>query len=180
MTTLPAISTVPSLDAERRAQILDTLFERCAQLHTLSVSLLREREFASYDQLIAGVGAQLTELYNSPLESDTKWLEAILVAHPRLGENKVESEQSRREQAQLNQGGAGGTEEADRLAELNRAYERKFPGLRYLVFVNGRSRPTIMEDMQRRIDRNDLAQEKVDGIKAMCDIASDRAKKLGG
>lgn len=131
MTTLPAISTVPSLDAEGRAQILDTLFEPCAQLHTLSVSLLREREFASYDELIAAVGAQLTELYDSRLESDTKWLDAILVAHPRLGEKKVDSEQSRREQAQLNQGG-GGSQEADRLAELNRAYELKFPGLRYV------------------------------------------------
>jgi len=130
MTTLPAISSVPSLDAERRAQILDTLFEPCAQLHTLSVSVLRERSFQSYDELIAAVGAQLTELYNSRLESDSKWLDAILRAHPRLGEKKVDSEQSRREQAQLNQGGAA--EDADRLAELNRAYELKFPGLRYV------------------------------------------------
>jgi len=35
-----------------------------------------------------------------------------------------------------------------------------------------------MEDMQRRIGRGDLGQEKLDAIKAMCDIASDRAKKL--
>lgn len=32
------------------------------------------------------------------------------------------------------------------------------------VFVNGRSRPVIMEDMQRRIDRGDLAQERKDAI----------------
>jgi hypothetical protein len=32
------------------------------------------------------------------------------------------------------------------------------------VFVNGRSRPVIMEDMQRRIDRGDLKQEKTDAI----------------
>lgn len=130
MATLPSISAVTSLGAEPRAQILDTLFEPCPQLHTLSVSLLREREFSSYDELIAAVGQQLTGLYESRLESDTKWLDAILVAHPRLGEKKVDSEQSRREQAQLNQGGGAG--EAERLAELNRAYEQKFPGLRYV------------------------------------------------
>lgn len=33
------------------------------------------------------------------------------------------------------------------------------------VFVNGRSRPVIMEDMQKRIDRADIQQEKKDAIK---------------
>jgi len=117
----------------------------------------------------------LQELQRSNLESDHKWLEAILSAHPRLGEKKVESEQSRKEQAQLNQ---GGSEEAGKLAEFNRKYEERFPGLRYVVFVNGRSRPVIMEDMQTRIDRGDIELEKQEAIQAMCDIAKDRAKKL--
>lgn len=47
------------------------------------------------------------------------------------------------------------------------------------VFVNGRSRPVIMEDMQKRISTSTLKQEKLDAIQAMCDIANDRAKKLG-
>ncbi|KAK5060050.1 hypothetical protein LTR84_009934 [Exophiala bonariae] len=135
MTTLPAISDVPSLSTEGRAQILDTLFEPCAQLHTLSVSVLHERSFDSYDALIAAVGEQLTGLYESRLESDTRWLDSILVAHPRLGDKKVDSEQSRREQAQLNQGADGAGADvaaAERLASLNRAYEEKFPGLRYV------------------------------------------------
>ncbi|KIX08269.1 uncharacterized protein Z518_02925 [Rhinocladiella mackenziei CBS 650.93] len=177
MASLPSISTLSSLDAEDRAKALDTLFEPCLQLHTLSVSLLREKKFSTYEDLINAVGKQLTELYESNLESDSKRLDAILSAHPRLGEKKVDSEQSRKEQAQLNQGGA---EEAEKLAEMNRKYEAAFPGLRYVVFVNGRSRSVIMEDMQRRIDRADLSQEKQDAVKAMCDIAFDRAKKLGG
>ncbi|OAG44958.1 hypothetical protein AYO21_00920 [Fonsecaea monophora] len=204
MTSLPPTSTLPTLDAEQRAQILDTLFEPCQQLHTLSVSLLREQSFPTYDSLIDAVGQQLLGLFRSNLESDQKWLEAILAAHPRLGEKKVDSEQSRKEQAQLNQ---GGTEEAEKLAAMNRKYEDKFPGLRYVVFVNGRSRPVIMEDMQQRIDRGDIQLEKQEAIKvgstalvnpcslsqvtqtnaffcsrqkAMCDIAKDRAKKLGG
>lgn len=35
----------------------------------------------------------------------------------------------------------------------------------YSVFVNGRSRPVIMEDMQKRIDHGDIQQEKQDAIK---------------
>jgi len=176
MVSLPPISILASLDVEERAKVLDLLFEPCTQLHTLSVSSLHEQSFSSYDDLIDNVGAQLKALQQSNLESDQRWLEAILSAHPRLGEKKVDSEQSRKEQAQLNQ---GGSEEADQLAEMNRKYEEKFPGLRYVVFVNGRSRPVIMEDMQKRIDRGDLQLEKQEAIQAMCDIAKDRAKKLG-
>lgn len=206
MSTLPPIATLPSLSTSSRAQILDSLFEPCPQLHTLSVSLLQETNFASYPALISGVGSQLTALFESPSTSDTAWLDAILSAHPRLGEKRVEnlSEASRAEQAKL-QGGA--VEEGEKLKALNEEYERTFPGLRYVyaphlhsvpyfppshppplqllmpithsVFVNGRSRPVIMEDMQRRITTSHLQQEKLDAIRAMCDIANDRAKKLG-
>lgn len=46
------------------------------------------------------------------------------------------------------------------------------------VFVNGRSRPVVFEDMRKRIARGDINEERREAIKAMCDIASDRAKKL--
>lgn len=118
--------------------MLDTLFEPCQQLHTLSVSLLRERSFGSYNELIDAVGEQLMTLYASSLESDVKWLDAILVAHPRLGEKKVDSEQSRREQAQLNQ---GGTEEAQKLTAMNQKYEETFPGLRYVYVLTNLHSP---------------------------------------
>ncbi|KAG9782573.1 hypothetical protein KCU88_g3217, partial [Aureobasidium melanogenum] len=129
MASLPPISSLPSLDTEERARVLDTLFEPCRQLHTLSVSLLREKTFSAYDELINAVGNQLRGLFESDLESDAKWLDSILSAHPRLGEKKVDSEQSRKEQAQLNQGDPN---EAEKLAELNRKYEETFPGLRYV------------------------------------------------
>lgn len=66
------------------------------------------------------------------------------------------------------------------------------------VFVNGRPRPVIMEDMRKRIARGDVNAERRDAIKvratwrisliavlirraqAMCDIAADRARKLLG
>ncbi|KAI5840212.1 hypothetical protein DFP73DRAFT_482983, partial [Morchella snyderi] len=46
------------------------------------------------------------------------------------------------------------------------------------VFVNGRSRAVIMEDMERRIARGDIETEKTEAINAMCDIARDRVDKL--
>jgi len=36
----------------------------------------------------------------------------------------------------------------------------------------------VMENMRERIARGDMKQERVDAIKAMCDIAADRASKL--
>lgn len=194
---LPAISDIPSLGPEERAASLDALFEPCVALHTLSLEQLGSQTFESYDDLIAAVGKQLYELSKSALATDIEWLDKILAAHPRLGQKKVESAQSQAEQAQLNTGGA---EEAQKLAALNLEYEEKFPGLRYVVFVNGRSRPAIMENMRLRIDRSDIAAERIEAIKvtpslmlcyiwsqsvlmftspkAMCDIAADRARKL--
>ncbi|KAI9872148.1 MAG: hypothetical protein M1830_002021 [Pleopsidium flavum] len=171
---LPTVHTIPTLSTIERAKLLDTLFEPCVPLHTLSVSLLHEKSFSSYDDLIASVGVQLTELAESSSTSDTTWLLAILSAHPRLGDKKVDSAQSVEEQAQLN---TGGTEEVEDLNATNMQYEEAF-GFRYVVFVDGRGREEIIEDMQSRIKRRDIQLEKAAAIKAICDIAADRARKL--
>lgn len=126
---LPPIAGVPALSTTERAAILDALFEPCTALHTLSLELLHTETFPSYNDLIASVGVQLTDLSESPSTSDTEWLERILGAHPRLGAKKVDSAQSQAEQAQLN---TGGEEEATKLRELNEEYETTFPGLRYV------------------------------------------------
>src|SRR2546421_12223894 len=98
----PLIESIPPLSTVERATILDHLFEPSIPLHTLSVGLLHEKTFESYNDLIASVGLQLTELAGSPSPSDQDWLDKILGAHPRLGEKKVDSAKSRAEQAQLN------------------------------------------------------------------------------
>ena len=173
---LPPVAGLPQTDAPTRAQVLDLLFEPSTQLHTLSVTPISEQTFSSYAELVDFVGGQFKTLLESNLESDQKWLDIILGAHPRLGEKKVESAMSRQEQAAMKSAesatgsSTSGTGQADpeeiaqRLSQLNQAYEATFPGLRYVTFVNGRPRPVIMEDMQRRIDRKDLRQEKVDAI----------------
>ena len=158
---LPPISTIQSLSTEHRAAILDLLFEPSTQLHTLSAPLLQQEQYQSYDELIAAIGVQLTDLSVTPSSSDTIWLQDILGSHPRLGAKKVESAQSQAEQAQLQ----GGANEAEQLHALNEEYERAFPGLRYVVFVNGRSRPVIMEEMRKRIAEGNIKDEQEAAIR---------------
>ncbi|KAL8705698.1 MAG: hypothetical protein Q9201_001218 [Fulgogasparrea decipioides] len=129
---LPAITTIPRLCTEERAAILDRLFEPCVPLHTLSVSLLHDETFESYDDLISSIGVQLTELAESSSKSDCEWLHSILAAHPRLGESNIKSSQSRSEQAQLSMDEDTSDES---LPQLNALYEQTFPGLRYMCAV---------------------------------------------
>lgn len=126
---LPPITALSALPTIELATILDHLFEPSVPLHTLSVDLLRDQPFSSYDDLVAGIGMQLTHLAESTSTSDSEWLDSILAAHPRLGEKKIDSTQSKAEQAQLALGAGAGQ---DKLSELNALYERTFPGLRYV------------------------------------------------
>lgn len=151
---------------------------------------MRTMSFDSYDELISTVRDVLLAVagalsdpstydHNTAIE-DSKAKEPllrILSAHPRLGEKKVDSALSRAEQANLRSGGDS-EEVLAQLAALNKEYEDTFPGLRYVVFVNGRGREEVMEDMRRRIARGDFAAEEKEGIEAMCAIAKDRARKL--
>jgi 2-oxo-4-hydroxy-4-carboxy--5-ureidoimidazoline (OHCU) decarboxylase len=189
---LPAITSLPTLSDTALTSVLDLLFEPTADLHAMALPTMRTMSFDSYDDLISTLRDQLLKVQKH-LEEDSSSgsqestgaadaqavLHRILGSHPRLGEKKVDSAMSRAEQANLKAGGGEEAEkEAQMLAALNHEYESKFPGLRYVVFVNGRGRPEIMRDMRRRIDRGDLLEEEREGIRAMCDIAADRAKKL--
>lgn len=184
---LPAITSLPTLPDATLTSTLDLLFEPSSDLHALALPTLRRISFDSYDHLIDTLRTQLLDiaasLNNSPSSSpfssdeDRRPLHNILGSHPRLGEPKKEtlSEQSKKEQAKLQE---GKEEEREMLRGLNEEYERRFPGLRYVVFVNGRGRKEVMENMRRRIERGDKSAEEREGIEAMCDIAKDRARKL--
>ncbi|KAF1355837.1 hypothetical protein EJ07DRAFT_181828 [Lizonia empirigonia] len=175
MTSLLPVSTLPHASDSELTTVLDLLFEPSPPLNTLTVPVLRSTTFPSYATLIAAVHAQLHALARSPRPEDIHTLSEILCSHPRLGETKVDSAQSRQEQAQLQRGAA---DDKEKLAALNNEYEAKFPGLRYVVFVNARPRPAVMANMRARIDRGDVAAERQEAIQAMCDIALDRARKL--
>ncbi|KAK0609766.1 Oxo-4-hydroxy-4-carboxy-5-ureidoimidazoline decarboxylase [Bombardia bombarda] len=182
---LPAIAGLPTLPDAALISTLDLLFEPAAELHALALPTLRRTiSFSSYPDLIATIRDMLLAIVDGIVtpddddEDETRTaLHGILGSHPRLGEKKKEtlSAQSKGEQAHL----VGDSEEvAERLKELNKEYEDRFPGLRYVVFVNGRGRAEIMEDMRRRIDRGNVKMEEREGVEAMCAIANDRAAKL--
>jgi 2-oxo-4-hydroxy-4-carboxy--5-ureidoimidazoline (OHCU) decarboxylase len=139
---------------------------------------MRTISFASYDELITtirdvllAVAATVSAVSStSPSSSSLASSEdarapllRILSAHPRLGEKKVESAQSRAEQANLRKGGDS-EEVLEELKRLNGEYEERFPGLRYVVFVNGRGRGEVMDDMRRRIERGDYVAEEREAI----------------
>ena len=164
---LPPVRALAILPDADITVALDLLFEPSVVLHDLALPTIRAAPFDSYPALINALRGQLLSVAASADDSGPdarKPLYDILGSHPRLGEPKKEalSAQSAAEQKQL-QGGGGG-DEARRLAALNKEYEERFPGLRYVVFVNGRSRDVIMEDMRRRIDRGDMRAEEHEAI----------------
>ncbi|KAM5448396.1 hypothetical protein MaudCBS49596_005486 [Microsporum audouinii] len=173
--------TIAGSSSEKQTAVLDILFEPSEALHDLAVPLL-QTPFNSYSELIDCVGAKLHQLAERAAsdDSDKQVLYDILGSHPRLGASKAThlSDFSKLEQANLSTPGEGG-EEAQQLKKLNEEYEKTFPGLRYVVFVCGRGRDVIMEDMRHRIDAGDISREINTTITAMCDIAKDRARKSG-
>ncbi|KAM5467454.1 hypothetical protein MauCBS54593_005424 [Microsporum audouinii] len=173
--------TIAGSSSEKQTAVLDVLFEPSDALHDLAVPLL-QTPFNSYSELIDCVGAKLHQLAERAAsdDSDKQVLYDILGSHPRLGASKAThlSDFSKLEQANLSTPGEGG-EEAQQLEKLNEEYEKTFPGLRYVVFVCGRGKDVIMEDMRHRIDAGDVSREINTTITAMCDIAKDRARKSG-
>lgn len=164
-TNLPNISDLRNLSDARKSAVLDLLFEPSPEIHHTLIPVTRSHEFTSYNELIEACRETFLALASrSTTTNPDQHLLSILGSHPRLGAKKVESAQSAAEQARL-----GGESEA--LARLNREYEERFPGLRYVVFVNGRGRPEIMEDMQARMARGDFDKE-VDAALQVCSCNS--------
>lgn len=167
---LPAISALPTLDRSEKSKALGLLFEPCPTLVDL-VLPLTNTEYKSWIELIERVREELHGLK----PSDPR-VSGIIAAHPRLGAKKVDSAQSQAEQKSL---GSQSESEAKLLLEANNKYEETFPGLRYVVFVAGRPRSEILENMYSRISEGNFDLEVTRAFDAMCDIAIDRQAKAG-
>ncbi|KAI6784706.1 OHCU decarboxylase [Emericellopsis cladophorae] len=174
---LPPIKGFHTCSDLEQTDVLDTLFEPSPVIHEKLLSVIRTAQYSSWDDLIDACQIRLLSLAASTSTSspDAELLN-VLGSHPRLGEKKIESAHSASEQANIQKNQSVAEEEE--LAALNKQYEKTFPGLRYVVFVNGRGRPEIMEDMKSRIARGDYTKEVDAALQAMCDIAKDRASKL--
>ena len=162
MASLPRITVLHKHLDPTQSRVLDHLFEPSPAIHEILLPVLRTAEFSSYPELIDACHIRLLSLAAaSDTNNPDPTLLSILGSHPRLGAKKVESAQSAAEQANLQGEGEG---EGEELARLNQEYEEKFPGLRYVVFVNGRGRPGIMENMRTRIARGDFTKEVADAL----------------
>lgn len=155
---LPPILDFHTCSDLTQTDVLDILFEPSPAIHATLLPVIRTAEYASWSDLIDACQIRLLSLATStPTSSPDPTLLSVLGSHPRLGEKKIESAHSAAEQANIQKDTSGSQEEE--LARLSRQYEETFPGLRYVVFVNGRGRPEIMNDMRARIVRADYTKE---------------------
>ncbi|PVG03112.1 hypothetical protein CPB86DRAFT_695443 [Serendipita vermifera] len=79
---------------------------------------------------------------------------AFIHGHPRIGEQSNLSALSAAEQAKY----ATPPEVLERLRVLNMEYERRFPGLRYITFVAGRTRAQIVQEMEELMELKENRQ----------------------
>ncbi|KAI5307626.1 hypothetical protein KEM55_007803 [Ascosphaera atra] len=199
MSQLPPVDTLPALTRAEQCATLDLLFEPSEALHNLVLPMVAQKNYPSYPALIADVGNRIALLLR---DKEYGRLNEILGSHPRLGEKKANvSELSRREQESLRAAEACGSGDAaledpqgydqqrcqrlqhevaieNELQRWNAMYEARFPGLKFVCFVNGRPREAVIQELQQRYYRNDLQCERSEVISALCLIALDRAKKL--
>ncbi|WVQ86043.1 hypothetical protein IAT38_008211 [Cryptococcus sp. DSM 104549] len=141
-TTVPPIESCA--DAQTLTTLLALLFEPSPPLHSLLVPSVLLRLTARSE-----VPASYNEIIDicQEVASDWTWDEKaeFLSGHPMIGEVKGLSALSGKEQ-----GGARPTPKPvlDRLAHLNQVYCKIYPGLRYITFVNGRSRAEIIPELE--------------------------------
>ncbi|KZV64659.1 hypothetical protein PENSPDRAFT_745312 [Peniophora sp. CONT] len=143
--SLPSLATSSNASPSGPlASALATLFEASPVLYSdLVLALLQSPSNDIYTSYGTLVDAAITVIKQWPREKQA----AFVGAHPRIGEVSGLSALSAAEQASKQTP----PEVLERLAKLNGLYEVKYEGLRYITFVNGRSRKEIMEEMEGRL-----------------------------
>ncbi|KNZ72647.1 putative allantoinase 1 [Termitomyces sp. J132] len=150
--TLPALSEIchnVSGPDSPLAQLLSILFEQSTVLiSTLEPQLTKllpeATTLSSYSELI-DKALGLIARWELSLQS------RFISGHPRIGETKNLSNLSAKEQGGRPDVNPTPPEVLARLSHLNACYEARYPGLRYITFVNGRSRLAIAEEMEDKL-----------------------------
>jgi len=157
----PGPSLVPTLSAT-----LSLLFESSPILLTKLVpelaTLVTNPSFTaprSYPDLIE---ASLQQIQTWSLHDRALFISS----HPRIGERGKLSAMSQAEQVTK----VTSQEVLERLEVLNALYEQTFPGLRYITFVNGRSREDIIPEIENILELpTDPSQSSTITIRKMGD-----------
>lgn len=185
---LPKFEEFKGLPYDEQAKVLTTLFEHSDSLlwFTLSNRDFMTGSWKNYSEFVEAIRDRMMKLCKDTEREGISsrgvdHLANIVAAHPRLGESKAKlSIHSLAEQTNLSGSEKDTADIVNRLEELNTAYEAKYEGLRFVVFVNGRSRPEIIKLMESRIcSNNSWFKECEIATNEMCDIAHDRVNKYG-
>ena len=155
MTSLPPLSD--ALASSRApdsplATVLSILFEPSPVLLTKLVP-----EVASHSSLPTTYASLIDLAVNTIASWDAHSQATFISGHPRIGELTNLSHLSQQEQAAK----ATPADVLDRLAFLNVVYEQRYPGLRYITFVNGRSRAEIRDEMERMLRMSGQEEERI-------------------
>jgi 2-oxo-4-hydroxy-4-carboxy--5-ureidoimidazoline (OHCU) decarboxylase len=144
---IPPLSEIQQGSSDALSVALEVLFEHSPILITtlqpqLSDILKKSSlPLESYTQLINYAIAQI-------MTWDLSAQSQFISGHPRIGENKNLSNLSAKEQQQAI---PTSPDVLARLGRLNVCYEIRYPGLRYITFVNGRARLEIAEEMENML-----------------------------
>ncbi|WVO17435.1 hypothetical protein L204_105127 [Cryptococcus depauperatus] len=137
----PPLSSIN--DTNSLTLLLSLLFEPSPPLHSLLVPSVVSRLSNS----------SLPQTYSDVVDLCAKVAEAwtweqkgqFINGHPMIGEVKGLSKLSGKEQGN---GGPTPEKTLDRLAHLNQVYCKVYPGLRYITFVNGRTKAQIIPEFE--------------------------------
>ncbi|OBZ74258.1 hypothetical protein A0H81_06037 [Grifola frondosa] len=147
MSALPRLHDVLSSSSDENsplARALGILFEPSPTLFSDLVPALAAHISSAPPNSIS----TYMSLIDLSLTIISKWdddLRAHFIAgHPRIGEVNGLSQLSTKEQAAL----ATSPDVLARLTHLNACYEHRYPGLRFITFVNGRTRAAIKDEME--------------------------------
>lgn len=148
MSSLPPINDIlfsSKPNQEVLSNALTTLFETTAPINDTYIPKVAER--------LRGISTTLkyADIIDISMEvvrsCDREFQARFIECHPRIGQVKKLSQLSSKEQASVDTP----PEVLARLEHLNACYEYRYPGLRYITFVNGRTRAQIMEEMEDQL-----------------------------
>ncbi|HEV8426821.1 MAG TPA: 2-oxo-4-hydroxy-4-carboxy-5-ureidoimidazoline decarboxylase [Pyrinomonadaceae bacterium] len=158
-----------SLTAEKAVK---ELLQCCGSMRW-ATQMSNDRPYSTLDQLITHAG----EVWRSLTPTD--WLEAFR-SHPKIGEKKASDNVSAQSQQWSGQEQAGvsnaSQQTVDSLAELNRAYERRF-GFIFIICASGKSSGEMLAALQERL-QNDSDIELRLAAAEQAKITELRLKKL--
>ncbi|KAI0693184.1 OHCU decarboxylase-domain-containing protein [Cerioporus squamosus] len=163
----PLLEAISDTSADQQgplARALALLFEPSPVLHsTLVPGVISHIQSAppiiSYRALI-DASLSVVRSWSSELKAQ------FIAGHPRIGEVKGLSKLSAQEQAAK----ATPPEVLARLAHLNALYERRYPGLVYITFVNGRSRAEIKDEMEDKLGLSHSAQADEPPVESVASV----------